>query len=382
MESNHTTLLAIDFPPQSGGIARYLDSVVRHMQPTPPEVIAAPFPGAEQSDAAAGCSVRRIAVPLAQRYPRLALKFLGPAYAAALWRHMPVRIICGQAHYSLLLPAMLARWLRGVPYAVMVYGLDVLSAQRKVYRPLFNWLLRSAAAVIACSQAAADLAVRIGVPAERVHVAYPEIGAERFTQGISLDVRQMLGLGAAKIILSVGRLIPRKGFDSVIRALPEIRHAIPNAHYLVVGAGPDATRLRALASAMGVEEHVTFVGFVNDRELPSYYAAGDLFVMVSREIPEKGDIEGFGIVYLEAGLMGKPSVAGVSGGAGEAVVDGVTGVLVDPRDEHALAQAIVRVLGDSALSERLGAAARARVLASFSEGSAARAVMRALEGIG
>lgn len=376
------TLLAIDFPPQGGGISRYLHDIARHTRPAQLTVIAPPAPVSAAVDGTDAFRVCRLEVAMWRRWPKQALKLLAPKYLAALWRERPDVVLCGQAHYSVLIPAFIVALLRGVPYVVMIYGLDVLGSRRKIYGPVANWLLRSSSGVVACSKMAASLAVGIGVPAERVHVAYPEVSGARLQHTASVDVRAQHGLQRdTRILLSVGRLIPRKGFDTVIRALPYIRRSIPNVQYVLVGTGPDESRLRSLAKETGTEACVRFVGYVDDEDLSAYYQACDLFVMPSREIPDRGDIEGFGIVYLEAALFGKPSIAGASGGAGEAVLDGATGLLVNPSDPRSVADAAIRLLRDRSLADQLGVAARARALAEFAEGSSARAVMTALDAV-
>jgi phosphatidylinositol alpha-1,6-mannosyltransferase len=140
----------------------------------------------------------------------------------------------------------------------------------------------------------------------------------------------------------------------VIEALPLIKKEIPEVRYVICGRGNDETRLRRIVAEKGVEGEVVFAGFVPNEERGAFYGACDVYVMPSREIPDKGDIEGFGITYLEANAFGKPVIGGKSGGISEAVIDGVTGLLVDPCDVEAIAGACIRLLRDSDLAGRLG----------------------------
>ena len=171
------------------------------------------------------------------------------------------------------------------------------------------------------------------------------------------------------MLLTVGRqsrLQRYKGIDTTLRALPAVLRQVPGAAYLVVGPpADDAEYLRGVAAAGGVADHVRFVGEVEPAALPDYYAACDLFVMPTRtEATARGLLaEGFGMVFLEAAAAGRPAIAGRAGGAPEAVVDGVTGLVVDPDDPGAVADAIVRLLTDRPLAERLGTQARARAAA-------------------
>ncbi|RVT96722.1 glycosyltransferase family 1 protein [Rhodovarius crocodyli] len=156
-------------------------------------------------------------------------------------------------------------------------------------------------------------------------------------------------------IISLGRLEPRKGMDMVLRALP----GLPDARYTIIGEGADRPRLEALAAELGVAERVRFAGAVDDTRKAALLSAADIFAMPARR--EGASVEGYGLVYLEAAWFGLPGVAGQEGGAADAVLDGETGLLVDGTDAAAVQAALARLLGDSALRERLGAAARARV---------------------
>jgi len=167
-------------------------------------------------------------------------------------------------------------------------------------------------------------------------------------------------LNGARLILTVGRLVERKGHDVVIRALPGIRRAVGPVRYLIAGAGPEEARLRTLAREVGCADDVVFAGHVDDRDLPLFYAACDVFVMPSRALEQRDGIEGFGIVFLEAGACGKPVVGGRSGGIADAVLDGITGVLVDPRSVDEVTGALTRLLQDRGEAARMGGEGRRR----------------------
>ncbi len=153
----------------------------------------------------------------------------------------------------------------------------------------------------------------------------------------------------------MARLVPRKGHDVVLRALPRVLASVPDARYVIAGDGPDRSRLESLARDLGVAHAVHFAGRVDD-VLP-YFQACDVYVMMSRS-EDEGEVEGFGIAFTEASACGKPVIAGRSGGTAEAVLDGVTGVLVDPHDVEALANTIVNLLTNRAEAARLGAGGR------------------------
>ena len=165
--------------------------------------------------------------------------------------------------------------------------------------------------------------------------------------------------------MCVSRLVPRKGQDTLIRALPAVRRRVPDAALLLVGGGPYRATLHRLAREAGVDEHVVFTGSVPWAELPAHYAAGDVFAMPCRTRRAGLDVEGLGIVYLEASATGLPVVAGDSGGAPDAVREGETGFVVRGRDVGAIADRVATLLADRDLAARMGAAGRAWVEAEW-----------------
>ena len=172
------------------------------------------------------------------------------------------------------------------------------------------------------------------------------------------EIRARHGLGDRPTVVCVSRLVPRKGQDTLIRALPLIRRQVPDAALLLVGGGPYGDRLRALAESTGVEEHVVFTGSVPWAELPAHYAAGDVFAMPCRSHGRGLDVEALGIVFLEAAATGLPVLAGRSGGAPEAVREGVTGHAVDPADIPAIAETLATLLADPEHAGKMGMAGR------------------------
>jgi phosphatidylinositol alpha-1,6-mannosyltransferase len=268
---------------------------------------------------------------------------------------------------------------RRIKYGVFVYGFDLLHPQARSYRGIFNALLRGADFIFADSKEAANIALNLGVMAGNIHLVNPCVDTSSKTGGITANiVRKRYGLENKKCILMVGRLVERKGCDTVINALPTVLRSVPDAHFLVAGMGPMQDKLSAHVENLKLQDSVTFAGFIPDEELAAYYQACDVFVMISRELRESGDIEGFGIVYLEANLQGKPVVAGRSGGVPDAVVHGETGLLVDPNDTQEVAFAIIRILKDASLAQLLGENGKRRVLKDFTIEKAAISVQEAI----
>ncbi|MFD0202760.1 MULTISPECIES: glycosyltransferase family 4 protein [Saccharothrix] len=172
------------------------------------------------------------------------------------------------------------------------------------------------------------------------------------------EIRARYGLGERPVVVCVSRLVPRKGQDVLVRALPEIRRQVPDAALLLVGGGPYRGTVERLAASVGVSEHVVLTGSVPWEELPAHYNAGDVFAMPCRTRGRGLDVEGLGIVYLEASATGLPVVAGRSGGAPETVRDGVTGRVVDGREVTEVANAVAALLADPDTAAKMGAAGR------------------------
>jgi len=269
-----------------------------------------------------------------------------------------------------VLPEGLVAWatgrLFGRPVLVYAHGEELTNWGRGKKFAAMCFVFRRADAVLANSDFTRDTLVGLlGVDSGRIAVVYPTVDEERFRPGLTgEDLRAAIATSPAqRLILSVGRLQRRKGFDSVIRALPMLLQRGIDAHYALIGIGEDRQYLERLAGELGVADRVHLLGHVSYEDLPRWYAACDLFAMPNRDID--GDTEGFGLVFLEAASAGKPVLAGTAGGTGSAVVDGVTGLRVDGERADAITQALARLLSDPDEAERMGRNGRARVLDNY-----------------
>ena len=186
----------------------------------------------------------------------------------------------------------------------------------------------------------------------------PGIDVEHFVPTDSSNLRAELGLTDKSVIISVGRLVHRKGQDMLIASLPAIKTAVPNVHLVFVGVGPHQAYLEKLAFKLQVSDCITFIGRINYAELPEYICLGDVFAMPSRSRFFGLEVEGLGIVYLEASACGLPVVGGSSGGAPDAVLVGETGVVVDGTNVSEIAQACIELLNNPELSALMGANGR------------------------
>ena len=201
--------------------------------------------------------------------------------------------------------------------------------------------------------------------AEKLVQIAPGIDVEHFVPTDSSDLRAELGLSDRSVIISVGRLVHRKGQDKLIAALPAIKIAVPNVHLVLVGVGPHQDYLQKLAFKLNVSDCVTFIGRINYAELPKYIGLGDIFAMPSRSRFFGLEVEGLGIVYLEASACGLPVVGGKSGGAPDAVLVGETGVVVDGTKPSEIADACIELLSNPELCALMGANGRAWIIENW-----------------
>jgi phosphatidylinositol alpha-1,6-mannosyltransferase len=187
----------------------------------------------------------------------------------------------------------------------------------------------------------------------------PGIDVDHFTAVDATSLRQSLGLSEKKVIVSVGRLVHRKGQDFLIESMPQILTQVPDAHLLLVGQGPYRAHLEKLVTKHSLQENVTFIGRIQYNDLPGYLCVGDIFAMPSRSRFGGLEVEGLGIVYLEASACGLPVIAGESGGAPDAVIEGVTGFVVDGTSTEQIANRAIQLLRDEKLRRGMGSAGRA-----------------------
>jgi phosphatidyl-myo-inositol dimannoside synthase len=201
---------------------------------------------------------------------------------------------------------------------------------------------------------------KVAVPGARLEQLSPGVDPAVFTPDVSgLAVRERYGLGSRPVVVCVSRLVKRKGQDTLIEAWPRVLERVPDAALLIVSGGPYGVPLQAMAGALGLEKSVFFTGQVDWEELPQHYAAGDLFAMPCRTRRGGLDVEGLGIVFLEASASGLPVIAGRSGGAPDAVLNGRTGYVVDPRNREEIAGRIVELLLDKVSARTMGVVGRA-----------------------
>lgn len=353
-------LVTNDFPPKIGGIQSLLWEWWRRLPADQFAVLTSPYRGSEEFDAAQPYRVIRTREPVLLPHP---------------WMVRRVDELAAEVGAELIVldPAvplgMIGPSLQ-VPYGVVLHGAEVTVPGRLPgSRQVLNRVLRNAEQIVAAGgypAAEAERSVGRSLP---ITVVPPGVDTERFhplDDAQRRAARERLGLPVdAQIVLGLSRLVPRKGFDVTIRAAARLAATHPDLLLVIAGAGRDRKRLERLAADRGAP--VRFLGRVPHDDLPDLYGCADVFAMLCRSRWGGLEQEGFGIVFAEAAACGVPQVAGDSGGAAEAVADGVTGTVVgDPEDPQEAAAAIAALLDDPARRAAMGEAARRRALEEFS----------------
>jgi phosphatidylinositol alpha-1,6-mannosyltransferase len=368
-------MITTAFPPQKGGIQTAIFEIVSRLASEDyVTVMTQAQANAEPFDTACTFDVLRPRLGGWRRFFfRVISFFVSPLLAECLVYLNPARqllqskridfVQCG--HIRVGLAAYLLKRRFDVPFVIYAYAQEVVNVAiprwKFLDRLLRQFVLRKAHTVFVISEYTKQKVAEWGGNDDRIVKIPFGVDLKRFADVTKLDRGDQLGLAGRRSILTVGRLVERKGHDTVIKALPQALARFPDLVYVIVGDGPMRDSLNAFVNEGDLGEHVFFVGEVSDDIVVQYYQSCDVFIMVSRAHEERGDVEGFGLVYLEANACGKPVIGGRSGGIPDAVIDGVTGVLVNPTDVKDIAAAIIKLLTDKGYARRLGENGRRRV---------------------
>ncbi len=374
-------LVTNDFPPRRGGIQSYLHELVTHVVAANAHAVTVYAPrwkGADDFDAAAGAAgyeVVRHPGTLMLPTPRVACRM------SRLIGSRDIDTVWFGAAAPLALLARRARRAGACRVVASTHGHEVGWSMLPVARSALRRIGNDTDVVTFVSHYTRHrFASAFGPDAALEHLA-PGVDTERFAPdpAARAELRARYRLGDRPVVVCVSRLVPRKGQDMLIRALPAIRQRVPGTALVIVGGGPHRQALQRLAYRYGVAEHVVFTAGVPGDELPAHHALGDVFAMPCRTRGAGLDVEGLGIVYLEASATGVPVVAGRSGGAPETVRDGETGFVVDGSDTAAISAAVGDLLGDPDRAARMGAAGRRWVVADWQWHTKAQRLARLLD---
>lgn len=355
------------FLPTKGGTAVWFAEVYRRLSGKETHIVTADVPDAAAVDAVHPNTVHRISMRRVTWLRPESLGMYANLFIKSLWLALTHRFTA--IHAGRALPEGITAWLvaRLTLHLVVIYahGEELTTWGHGGKYKAMRFALRHADRVIANSEYTRDALINMDVDPASITLIYPGVDVTRFHPGLACaDLRQSVGvMDAGKLILSVGRLSRRKGFDQVIQALPALIQAGLDIQYVLIGIGEDYDYLLDLARKHGVVNRVHLLGHVSADDLPRWYNACDVFIMPNREI--NGDTEGFGMVFIEAAACGKPAIAGQAGGTGAAVVDGVTGFRVDGTDTVAVTVALQRILESVQSAQQIGNRALARVVEQF-----------------
>lgn len=359
MSAKHL-LVTNDFPPKIGGIQSLLWEWWRRLPPDSFAVLTSPYRGAADWDAAQNFHIERTRESVLLPHPLMVRRI----------NEMAKRV---GADYVVLDPAVplgIVGPSLELPYAVVVHGAEVTVPGRlPISKQVLGRVLRHGVHVVAAGQYSADEARHAAGRELPTTVVHPGVDTERFrvlTEAERISARTHFGVALdAELVVGVSRLVPRKGFDVAIGAIARLARDRPKLEMVIVGAGRDAERLTKLAHSSGAP--VRFLGRTDVDDLPLIYGCADVFTMLCRNRWMGLEQEGFGIVFLEAAACGVPQVAGRSGGAAEAVENGVTGlVLDDPTSIDQTVVALRKLLDSPTLRASMGEAGRHRAVNMFS----------------
>jgi phosphatidylinositol alpha-1,6-mannosyltransferase len=364
-------LIAELFPPALGGAPNVLldNCLFAARAGHAVRVLTAHAPGCEAHDAALGFRVRRSRLWYFLKNSRA---WNSPFFnrAARTLRLVELFLRCLFARYDILWlgnieqTSLFTVWLkkiRPLPFLVCIYGEEFQMYQRTPRsKAILDRVLRAADTITCLSDSWKQRLLCAGYDAGNIALLPVAVDTETFVPAADRAIpRDALGLrGYDPVLLTVARIVPRKGIDTLLGILPSLRRRYPNLGYLVVGEGEYRAELEKRAGQLGVSGAVRFTGPVTADALVNYYQAADVFVHPNREIPETGEVEGFGRVFIEAGACGIPVIGGDSGGTPDAIIEGKTGFLVNPTVPGEIEEAIRRLLDNPARREQMGRAGR------------------------
>lgn len=360
-----TLLITTDFPPRIGGVAEYLSQICARLPSSSISVLAQPEKDSEKFDGSQHYKIIRDNFYFRSR-------MAWPKWLLLLLRSRELiktegfsQIIVGQ-----ILPvgtvALMLNLLFNVPYIVSTHAMDItiLSNSGRKIR-LAKLILKHSKRVVTVSDFTKKRIMELGVPEDKIRIISPGTDLlERNTVDNQRKIESKFDLHGKRVLLTVGRIVKRKGHMDVLKSLPSVLKSFPNAHYVIASDGPYKSELKKFISKNNLDSNVTFVGTISRNDLPSLYRLSEIFIMPTCML-ENNDVEGFGIVYLEANAFGKPVIGYNVGGVSDAIVNNKTGILAEPKNPGEIARNIINLLKDTGYAQKLGEQGRARVENEF-----------------
>lgn len=366
--------LSYFFPPEQGGIQNYLYNICKRL-PTDKVVVWAPINfQAKEFDSQQKFKIIRKSYNSALR----PLGLSSVDYFFSLKRIIKENNIdiiqCGHLH-PLGMASLLCKKFYKIPYIIYTHGTEITELENAsgFKKKMMQKVLHEAQNIVVTTDFMRDhLIAKFGFTRDEnflneIFVKIPPgVDSKMFYPLNAESLRARFGISDQKIILTCGRLVPRKNQEMIIKAMPNIIKRVPRAVYYIIGSGPTEEKLKLLIRNLNLQDRIKIFSRVSNKDLNFYYNLADIFVLVSKEIKEKKDIEGFGLVYLEANACKKPVVAGNTGGVAEAVLDAQNGYLVNPASISDVTAKIVKLLRDQRLNQEMGNFGYQRVVKDFS----------------
>lgn len=351
-------IFSTDYKPNTGGIAEYTYQVAKHFQKKGHYVVvlSIKMPGSKEFDRKQSFKTVRVANSFLLSCWRLTYALISIAKQYKIeYVFSTITHPCGEITY------LLGKFLK-YKAVVAVHGYEVMYPGKTfrqriklIFKPLRTYIYNNVDAIFTVSNFSRKKLMKSGVRPWQISVFNNGVDISKWENRDlekEAQLRRTLNLGSRKVILSISTLGERKGHDIVLKALPQVIKEVPHLAYLIGGVGPKRSCLENIVNSLKLQPYVRFLGFVAEEDISSLYHLSDVFVLISRQ--SGTSVEGFGIVFLEANACRKPVIGGHSGGISDAVIDGKTGLLVDPESPPQIARALIRLLKDARLAKKLG----------------------------
>ncbi|MBT3583723.1 MAG: glycosyltransferase family 4 protein [Halobacteriovoraceae bacterium] len=380
-----TLIVTFNFPPESGGIETLLYQTTKRLNGEK-VVLALDSKGARAFDQEQEFEIYRLAC----RFKNSILRslFLLPTFFKLIKKYQIKNIHCANI-YSALVP-FLASFIAPVNYSVWAHGMEITILNSKLRSPIYKWIcksvLRKSSLIFANSNFTAKQVkalniinlkievVKLGVdPSDYINISQSAISE------FNDNLLKKYSMNQDLILFGLSRLVKRKGYDLLFEALKKVEKTYPRFKFFIGGTGPEEKSLSLLVKRLDLEQKVIFLGKVPQPEVPFYYNVADIFILNNRYLEESEDVEGFGIVFLEANLCGTPVIGGRSGGAPDAIEDGKTGFLVDSDNPEDIAEKIIKLMEAKELRLKMGLYGKERAIGQYSYENMAKHINNSLK---
>jgi phosphatidylinositol alpha-1,6-mannosyltransferase len=358
-------LVAFDFPPIVSGIGTVFCNLWKLIPGQDNFILAPKVKGYEEIDAKNKMNIIRYFCWGSSSILRTAVLFF---YIFRIVGRKKINLLLCSVPVSIGLLGLIFKKITGLPYYVFCYGGEYEKHKgNKLIFWLLNNVLNNADKIITNSEFTSAQVKRFGITEDKIYKVTPGVDTDIFRPGLEVSgLIKKFNLENKQVLLTVSRLVKRKGIDTVINALPLLVKDFPGIIYLVVGSGPEENYFKTMVREKSFERRVVFIGEVSDEDLPRFYNLCDVYVMPNRQTHDFDNIEGFGISFIEASACARPVIGGVSGGSADAVVEGESGFLIYPPDSvEKFTQCLSRLLKDKAYAREIGQKGRKMVEAKY-----------------